>query len=71
MAGFFFLAVKYGGRTCGWWLVANIPTTGSPSVFCSQKKELWSMEQNLPKTAKICQNLPKDETLKFCQKSRF
>jgi hypothetical protein len=25
----------------------------------------------LPKTAKICQNLPKDETLKFRQKSRF
>jgi hypothetical protein len=25
----------------------------------------------LPKTAKICQNLPKDETLKFHQKSRF
>jgi hypothetical protein len=24
-----------------------------------------------PKTAKICQNLPKDETLKFRQKSRF
>jgi hypothetical protein len=38
MAGFFFLAAKYGGRTCGWWLVANTPTTGSPSV-CSQKKE--------------------------------
>jgi hypothetical protein len=28
-------------RTCGWWLVANTPTTGSPSVFCSQKKEPW------------------------------
>jgi hypothetical protein len=25
----------------------------------------------LPKTAKICQNLPKDETLKFHQKSSF
>jgi hypothetical protein len=25
----------------------------------------------LPKTAKICQNLPKDETLKHHQKSRF
>jgi hypothetical protein len=25
----------------------------------------------LPKTAKIYQNLPKDETLKFHQKSRF
>ena len=25
----------------------------------------------LPKTAQICQNLPKDETLKFHQKSRF
>jgi hypothetical protein len=25
----------------------------------------------LPKTAKICPNLPKDETLKFRQKSRF
>jgi hypothetical protein len=25
----------------------------------------------LPKTAKFCQNLPKDETLKFRQKSRF
>jgi hypothetical protein len=30
-----------------------------------------SMQQNLPKTAKICQNLPKNETLKFRQKSRF
>jgi hypothetical protein len=30
-----------------------------------------SMQQNLPKTAKSCQNLPKDETLKFNQKSRF
>jgi hypothetical protein len=29
------------------------------------------MQQNLPKTAQICQNLPKDETLKFRQKSRF
>jgi hypothetical protein len=29
------------------------------------------MQENLPKTAKICQNLPKDETLKFRQKSRF
>jgi hypothetical protein len=25
----------------------------------------------LPQTAKICQNLPKDETLKFHQKLRF
>jgi hypothetical protein len=25
----------------------------------------------LPKTAQICQNLPKGETLKFHQKSRF
>jgi hypothetical protein len=39
--GFFFLAAKYGGRTCGWWLVANTPTRGFPSVFCSQKKEPW------------------------------
>jgi hypothetical protein len=23
-------------------LVANTPTTGSPAVFCSQKKEPWS-----------------------------
>jgi hypothetical protein len=38
-AGFSFLAAKYGGRTSSWWLVANTPTTGSPSVFCSQKKE--------------------------------
>jgi hypothetical protein len=30
-----------------------------------------SMQQNLPKTAKTCQNLPKDETLKFHQKLRF
>jgi hypothetical protein len=30
-----------------------------------------SMQQNLPKTAQICQNLPKDETLKFRQKSIF
>jgi hypothetical protein len=29
------------------------------------------MQENLPKTAQICQNLPKDETLKFRQKSRF
>jgi hypothetical protein len=36
--GFFFLVAKYGGRTFGWWLVANTPTRGSPSVFCSQKK---------------------------------
>jgi hypothetical protein len=40
-AGFFFLAAKYGGRTSGWWLVANTPTRGSPSVFCSHKKEPW------------------------------
>jgi hypothetical protein len=30
-----------------------------------------SMQQILPKTAKICPKLPKDETLKFHQKSRF
>jgi hypothetical protein len=30
-----------------------------------------SMQQNLPKTAQICQNLPNDETLKFHQKLRF
>jgi hypothetical protein len=30
-----------------------------------------SMQENLPKTAKICQNLPKDETLKFGQKLRL
>jgi hypothetical protein len=41
-AGFFFLAAKYGGKTCDWWLVANTPTTGSPSIFCSQKKEPYS-----------------------------
>jgi hypothetical protein len=29
------------------------------------------VQQILPKTAEICQNLPKDETLKFHQKSRF
>jgi hypothetical protein len=29
------------------------------------------MKQNLPKTAQNYQNLPKDETLKFCQKLRF
>jgi hypothetical protein len=28
-------------------------------------------EQNLPKSAKICQNLLEDETLKYHQKSRF
>jgi hypothetical protein len=33
-------------------------------------KPLW-MQENLPKSAQNCQNLPKDETLKFCQKSRF
>jgi hypothetical protein len=38
-SGFFFLVAKYGGRTYGWWLVANTPTRGSPSIFCSQKKE--------------------------------
>jgi hypothetical protein len=37
--GFFFLAAKYGGRTCGWCICNQPPTTGSPSVFCSQKKE--------------------------------
>jgi hypothetical protein len=41
-AGFSFLAAKYGGRTSGWWLGANTPTRGSPSVFCSQKREPWS-----------------------------
>jgi hypothetical protein len=30
-----------------------------------------SMQQILPKTAQNCQNLPKDKTLKFHQKSRF
>jgi hypothetical protein len=40
-AGFFFLAAKYGGRTCGWCICNQSPTTGSPSVFCSQKKEPW------------------------------
>jgi hypothetical protein len=30
-----------------------------------------SMQQFLPKTAKICPHLTKDETLKFHQKSRF
>jgi hypothetical protein len=39
--GFSFLAAKYRGRTCGWWLVANTPTRGFPSVFCSQKREPW------------------------------
>jgi hypothetical protein len=29
------------------------------------------VQQNLPKTAQICQNLPKDETLKCYQKLRF
>jgi hypothetical protein len=37
--GFSFLAAKYRGRTSGWWLGANTPTKGSPSVFCSQKRE--------------------------------
>jgi hypothetical protein len=36
------MAAKYGGRTSGWWLVANTPTRGSPSIFCSKKKEPWS-----------------------------
>jgi hypothetical protein len=30
-----------------------------------------SMEQNLPKTAKICPSMPKDKILKYHQKSRF
>jgi hypothetical protein len=30
-----------------------------------------SMQQILPKTAKICKNLPNEETLKYHQKSRF
>jgi hypothetical protein len=30
-----------------------------------------SMQQILPKTAQICPNLPKGETLKYHQKSRF
>jgi hypothetical protein len=29
------------------------------------------MQPNLPKTAKICQNLPKVKTLKYHQKSRY
>jgi hypothetical protein len=29
------------------------------------------MQENLPKTAEICHNLPKGETLKYHQKSRF
>jgi hypothetical protein len=29
------------------------------------------MQHNLPKTVQSCENLPKDETLKFHQKSRF
>jgi hypothetical protein len=35
---------------------------------CSQP---LSMQQILPKTAQICPNLPKDETLKFHQNLRF
>jgi hypothetical protein len=27
------------GRTCGWCICNQSPTTGSPSVFCSQKKK--------------------------------
>jgi hypothetical protein len=37
-ARFFFQAAKYGGITCGWWFVANAPTTGSPSVFLQPEK---------------------------------
>jgi hypothetical protein len=43
------------------------PSSGMLSATVNAGKSA----QNLPKTAKICQNLPKDETLKFCQKSRF
>jgi hypothetical protein len=39
--GFFFLAAKYGGTTCGWCICNQPPTTSSPSIFCSQKKEPW------------------------------
>jgi hypothetical protein len=38
-SGFFFLAGKYGGKTSGWCICNQPPTTCSPSVFCSQKKE--------------------------------
>jgi hypothetical protein len=38
VAGFFFLAAKYRGRTCGWCICNQPPITSSPSVFCSQKK---------------------------------
>jgi hypothetical protein len=35
------------------------------------QQNLPKIAQKLPKTAQISQNLPKDETLKFHQKSRF
>jgi hypothetical protein len=37
----------------------------------SPSSGMLSATVNAGKTAKICQNLPKDETLKFRQKSRF
>jgi hypothetical protein len=50
---FFFLAAKYGGRTSSWWLVANTPTRGSPSIFCSKKKEPCSIMPDPSLTLKI------------------
>jgi hypothetical protein len=43
LPGFFFMTAKYGGRTYGWCIYNQPPITGSPSVFCSQKKESWSL----------------------------
>jgi hypothetical protein len=46
------------------------PSLGMLSAIVNAGKSAQNCP-NLSKTAKICQNLPKDETLKFLQKLRF
>jgi hypothetical protein len=46
------------------------PNSGMLSATVNAGKSAQNCPK-LPKSAKICQNLPKDETLKFRQKSRF
>jgi hypothetical protein len=46
------------------------PSWGMLSATVNAAKSAQNCPK-LPKIAQICQNLPKDETLKFRQKSRF
>jgi hypothetical protein len=46
------------------------PSSGMLSAIANAGKSAQICPK-LPKIAKICQNLPKDETLKFRQKPRF